>query len=325
MKTGFIKASYMAVTVAISALTLASCDYKDIEGGHFAQTGEPVSLRFDYSKVDSIPSSYSVMFYSLDRKGYHIRRDVTAQDQTILIPQGEYAVTAWNNDTPHVLVRQQEDRENVNATTFGLDMRSEISAESVLDSIFGGQSLYDWPDYLTKANVSSLAVEKGMETPPVLTLAPDSATVTVHYRIGGVKGLGWCYRVKGAQNNVWGKRFLAYGNKCSDVVSVMFESGYNEEEETVFGEYHIFGLSENDPAMQDKDRLVLFFWLQNGGGGYVPIDITKILEPYRNREVRHIYIDIADLGINLIDFLDGDGGFTFDISEWQNVNIDIRI
>ena len=309
-----------------AVVALASCDYKDIGPGHeTVQRGQPVELRFDFSRVDSVPASYSIMFYPAGDKARSFRRDVTASDQTILLPVGDYAVTAWNNDTPHVLVEEQDDRDRVSATTFGLETRTEISAESVLDSIFGGQKLYDWPDYLTKANVEEFAVDEDTEVQPVLTLTPDSATVTVHYRIGGVKGLGWCYRVKGAQNNVWGRRFLAYEEKGSDAVSVMFESGYDEKEETVFGEYQIFGLADGGQAMQDRDRLVLFFWLQNGNGGYVPIDITRALAPYRNRTVRHIYIDIPDLDVNLIDFLDGDDAFNIDINEWQNVNIDIRI
>lgn len=312
----------------LAAAVMASCDYKDLEPGKNINPGEsePVELKFDFARIDSIPASYSIMFYRIDREGYSFRRDVRAKDQVIEVPAGQYAVTAWNNDTPHVLTENHDDRKALRATTIGLDTRTQMDAASVLDSIFAGQLPYDWPDYMTHANVEEFNVEKGAGTPAVLTLRPDSMTVTVHYRIGGIRSLGWCYRVKGAQNNVWGRRYTAYEDKADRPVSVMFESDYDEQAGTVSGEYQIFGLAGgDDPALQARDRMVLFFWLQNGSGGYVPIDITRALDPYRNREVRHIYIDIPDLDIDLIDFLDGDGGFSFDISEWENVNIDIRI
>lgn len=328
MKTGFIKASYMAMTVTISALTLASCDYKDIEGGEILPGSEALDIDFDFSRVDSIPRSYTVMFYSLDEEGNALegevtRRDVVGRKTTVRVPPGDYAITAWNNDTHHVTVPGLNDRDSLYATTLTLDTRARNDPKTVIDSIFSGQRLYDYPDYMVHANVEEFTVNRNPAEQQTLTLQPDSMVITVNCHIGGVRGLAWCSRVKGAMSNVSGKRYIASHDRRENPVAVMFESSYDKDNDTLDGTFFIFGLSERIEP-EATDRLVLFFWLPKTCFFY-PIDISGQLERYRGKEVSHIDIIIEDLGIDLKDYLGGQGMFNLNVEDWHDIDIDIRM
>ena len=314
----------------MAILVMTACEYKDLGPKDVTPDSVELTIDFDWSAVDSIPRSYTLMFYRTDGlEGYTedepVRRDVFNRKTTVRIPQGEYAVTAWNNDMQHVAIGDSEQRQRLHATTLPLDTRTQEDPPTVIDSIFAGQRLYDYPDYMIHDNVERLELYKDSKEMPVLTLRPDSMVIAVNVHIRGIKGLAWCSRIKGAQNNIYGKRYIAYNDRQEETVAMMFECGYDKDEETVYASYYIFGLSDaEDRETVVPDQIVLFFWLPKTNFFY-PIDISDQIAKYRNREVSKIDIYIEDLDLDLRDYLGGKSMFNLNIEDWKDIDVDMRM
>ena len=314
----------MSILTALSITFLSSCDYKALEENTPALTS--IHLDFQWQKVDSVPDLMRVAFYTADEitrsnftKGYTFF-DLSKRNwpATIQLPAGLYHVTAWNNDTEHVLTDKYGSQSTLHATTLTHNVRSTLDIPSVLDSLYNGQRVLDYPDYMVHANQMEYDVKYTDEQE--LTLYPDSMVVTVEYKIHGIGGLSWVRQIKGTVNNVAGKRYIAYPNRTEEPVSIMFDGDYTAEDSLVWGKFYIFGIEPTDLA-ELNHKMVLFFWM-DGGKVYLPIDVTNIFHAYR-RDQSKIVIETPSLDIDLRDFISSKNTFNVDLDEWDDVNIDI--
>lgn len=310
---------------AVLTAGLYSCEYKDLDEGSELNS---VTLDFTWENVDSIPLAMRVAFYPADaatqanfNKGYtFFDLPRTIWPATIQLSAGSYFVTAWNNDTEHVLTDKYVSQTTLHATTPAYNSRGSLDTPSVLDSLYNGQKVLDYPDYMVHANkVNEFEVVYAANNQE-LVLHPDSMVVTVDYKVHGIGGLSWVKQARGAIDNVAGKRFMAYPNRTEDPVAVMFDCKYNEEDSLVYGSFYVFGI---EPTETEKlsHKMVLFFWM-DGGKVYLPIDVTKAFDAYR-RENKKILIDIASLGIDLRDYISSKNTFDIELDEWEDVSIDI--
>ena len=197
--------------------------------------------------------------------------------------------------------------------------RGSFDTPTVVDSLFNGQKVLDYPDYMVHANKVDVEVLYGVNN-QMLTLNPDSMVVTIDYIIHGIGGLSWVKQIRGAINNVAGKRYIAFDNRTEDAVSVMFDCRYNDEDSLVYGSFYVFGIEPTEITNLNH-KMILFFWM-NGGKVYLPIDVTNAFAAYR-RENKKILIDIPSLGIDLRDYISSKNTFDIDLDEWEDVKIDI--
>lgn len=303
---------------------MTSCDYKDLIDGTELKN---VTVQFAWEDVDSIPDAMRVAFYPADPAtmesmpmGYtYYDMPKTIWPATVQLPIGIYHVTAWNNDTEHVLTEKYESQSTLNSTSPEYNPRGSFDTPALLDSIYNGQKVLDYPDYMVHANTVDYEVLKGSEMKK-LTLQPDSMVVAVDYKIHGIGGLSWVKQIRGAINNVAGRRYIAYDNRTEEPVAVMFDCQYNEEDSLVYGSFYIFGIEPTE-TKNLTHKMVLFFWM-NEGKVYLPIDVTKAVKTYR-QENKKILIDIPSLGIDLRDFISSKNTFEVDLEEWSDVNIDV--
>ena len=146
--------------MAISALITAgvsSCEYKDLDDGSELNA---VTIDFDMkSKIDSIPGSMRVAFYPVDalakanmNKGYtFFDLPQSIWPATVQLPAGIYDVVAWNNDTEHVLTEKYGSQVTLHATTPPYNSRGTFDTPNILDSLYNGQRVLDYPDYMVHA------------------------------------------------------------------------------------------------------------------------------------------------------------------------------
>lgn len=320
-----INAGMIAIATLLTA-ALSSCEYKDLfEDGY--NNVASLKINFDFSGVDSIPSQFRVALYPADElaqgnmtKGYTFF-DVPNHETTLQkIPVGTYHITAWNKDIEHAIPNGYESQQTLNAYTQLYATTDRHGIPDVMDSIYYGQRVYDYPDYMVHANKKNITVIKDVEQ--TITLDVDSMVVAIDYKIGKIAGLESVELVKGALNNVAWRRFMAFDNLTEDTVTVMFDCNYSTADSTVYGRIHVFGIEPTDFQKLDH-KMTLFFWLANGKV-FIPLDVTKVFALTR-KEQRRMEIIRDDLDINLKDLIGTRNTFEVKVSQWEDIFIDISM
>lgn len=152
-----------------------------------------MTVGFDWGAVDSIPGGMRVAFYSVGNDGEYSQGytfyDIGNRDSTIRIAAGTYDVTAWNNDCSHVLTGGYSARTTVNATTLNYSTHGLYVMDEILDSIYNGQKVLDYPDYMVHANKTQVKILQDVDNQRVV-LRPDSMVITIDVLSGRYQGVG---------------------------------------------------------------------------------------------------------------------------------------
>ena len=306
--------AYLAVV--FTALSLSSCQYKDLEDDSPWSRRPAVTVGFDWGAVDSIPGGMRVAFYSVGNDGEYSQGytfyDIGNRDSTIRIAAGTYDVTAWNNDCSHVLTGGYSARTTVNATTLSYSTHGLYVMDEILDSIYNGQKVLDYPDYMVHANKTQVKILQDVDNQRVV-LRPDSMVITIDVYLGGIRGLENCKSIRAAINNMRGRRYMAYDNYTEDKVAIAFEAFPNAADSCVSARFWVFGI---DPSAlsQDLRTLVTFFWMK-GGRVFLPLDVTEAFVGLKDDD-KHVVINMPDLDIDLNDYIKK-GGMDVDVDDWN--------
>lgn len=300
--------SFVSILMMFGLMIPVSCEYKDfIEEDPYNRI--PVQISFDWQNVDSIPTKMQVMFYPEDTGGYQ-RFDIGNTTTTVNVLPGQYHITAWNNDATHVYFNGYDNRLNINATTPAYNTQNSQGIQNLLDSLFNGQQVLDYPDYMVHANRPSVGV--GKNNPKEIVLTPDSMVVTVEMNLGGIAGLELVKGIKGALSNVAGRRYMAYDNKATDPTTVLFEARGNATDSTVTARFWVFGLEPEELA-ETNHKAAVFFWTDRGNV-FLELDIKKFID--ENEDKNKLVITMPDLDIDIRDFIDS--GWNIFIDDWNN-------
>lgn len=306
------------MAMAIVATMLTACEYKDLENGGAYVKKTKFSLLFDWYKVDSIPQSMRVVFYPHDlsqyAQGYTVF-DVLNRDTIIELPSGTYDVTTWNNDTEHVITSTYAKQESTYATTGNYSPHGDVNVPKVLDSLYHSQRILDYPDYMVHANKMffELSTKDNVHN---LVLQPDSMVVTIEVILHGIAGQEWCHNIRGAVNNIAGKRYMAYDNLTADTVAIMFDAQTHAADSTVTAKFWVFGIEPSDLSYLTH-KMIFFFWI-TGNHIYIPLDVTKAFAR-ASKDDKYLLIESQDLKIDLKDFIhEGGTAWTVDAEDWIN-------
>ena len=300
-----------AALILLTAL-MTACEYKDLDAYGESQEKVGINVRFDWSRVDSIPASMRVVFYPKDWANYKqgfTAYDMSSNGSTVQLQVNEYDVLCWNNDTEHSTTNGIESRETACATTGPFSPHGDTQVPQVLDSIFRGQRVLDYPDYMVHSLISSYKVSEEGQT---VTLAPDSMVVTVEIRLHGIKGLENCRKIRGAIDNVAGKRYMAFPNLTEDRVAVMFDA--KADGDVVTAKFWVYGIGPTD-FTHIAHKMVAFFWV-TGSQVFIPIDVTESIARYSTADT-YILID-ATADLDLATYVRHDAtGIIVDAEDWE--------
>lgn len=318
---------YITLLTTISVLSaLTSCEYKELEE---PDRRTDVTLSMDFSSVDSIPNSVRVSFYPIGNEitytpsYFDLPKSIwtnvsgnTWQAQ-VKIPQGYYDVVAWNNDTEHVITDGINNQMTLTATTPEYSSRGSFNTHEILDSIYNGQKVLDYPDYM----VHAISTDNEITTEyNEVKLKQDSMVISVQLRINGIAGLSTVKQVRGTINNVAGKRYVAYPNKTEENVAVIFDCNCNAQDSVVYANFYLFGLEPTETT-KTSHKMVLFFWLDEAKI-YLPIDITKYINQY-SKEDKRINLTTPPLNIDLRDYFTSKNTFDVNVETWDNIDINV--
>lgn len=315
--------SLHCLMTAFMVCLLTSCQYKDLED---VENRQAFTVGFSHERVDSIPALYRLAFYPIDQEARErlsgcVMYDVSSSGASLSLPSGLYNVTAWNNDCEHIITSASTVRESAYATTGQFSPHGYVYVPKVLDSLYQSQRVLDYPDYMTHANHDNFRLVLGQENQH-LTLNVDSMVVTIEVKLNGVKGLEYCQNVRGAVNNVAGKRFMAFPNRTEEKVAVMFDAEPHKEDSCVTARFWVFGIEPTE--LEDLEhRMVFFFWI-TGNQVYASLDVSDIIARAR-KEDTYIFIDTPDLNIDLSEYVRmGSTGMVVDAEDWNSVEINLN-
>ena len=303
------------VAVALGASVLSSCQYKDLDNEDQWARRAYVTIGFDWKAVDSIPSEMRVAFYAAGNGDYsqgYTFFDVLNRDTVVRLAAGVYDVTAWNRDCQHVFTSGYSARETVNATTLSYSTHGLYVMDEILDSIYEGQKVLDYPDYMVHANRTQINVLQDVPYQRFV-LRPDSMVITIDVRLKSIKGLDKVKSIRAAINNIRGRRYMAFDDRTEDDVAIAFDAHPHVEDSCVTAHFWVFGVTPEDLR---KKTLVTFFWM-HGGRAFLPLDVTDAFDAYREDD-RHIVIDYPDLDIDLNDYIQKGGGMVVDVDDWND-------
>ena len=298
--------------VLMAVVLLSSCDYKDF-GCPPSPRKVNVLLHFDWKAVDSIPKSMRVVFYPEHYETYaqgYTFFDVLNRDTVIQISTGKYNITSWNLDTEYVITSGFSRQPMAYATTGSYSPHGNETVPAVLDSIFPGQRVIDYPDYMVHGNLRDCMILNDT----TITVPQDSMVVTVEVRFNGIRHTELVENVRGTISNVAARRYMSYDNQTEESVAVMFDGNAPSGEDRLTARFWIFGKEPTDEGRM-RHKIVMFVWLK-GGQVFIPVDVTDVMAKY-SRDDKYILIDTKDLNIDLLDYLRS-GGMTVAADDWES-------
>lgn len=303
---------------AMAVQVLTACEYKELVDMDATRNMKRFTVSYKWNNVDSVPTSMRIAFYPknfmLNMRGY-TSFDISNNTSEIELPVGEYGVTSWNNDMEHVITDGYTQQNTIYATTGSYSPHGNINIPKVLDSLYNGQRVLDYPDYMVHANQQNFTLEDNSEN-QVLTLTPDSMVVTMEIRLHGIAGLEWCRNCRGAINNIAAKRLMAYDNLTQDLATIMYDGTWSAADSTVTAKFWIFGIEPTE--MENlQHKVVFFFWL-DGGQVFIPLDVTNVIAQHHKDE-KYVLIKIKNLDIDLRKYIKNGGqGIIVDGEDWKN-------
>ena len=305
----------MAVTV------LTACEYKDLDEPYDENKKRHLIVDFLWDNVDSIPGSMRVVFYPEElgshSSGYTFY-DIKNRRDTIEVPVSTYNISAWNNDMEHVIVEGYGMHTSTFATTGNYSPHGNANIPKVMDSIYYGKKILDYPDYMTHANVLNYRIDPEYDY-QYLSLTPDSMVVTMEVRIKKIKGLEYCEKVRGEVENIPAKRYIGYPNKTEDPAVIMFDAKPEMEDSCITAKFWVFGIEPTD-IQHLQHRMTLFFWI-TGAQIFITIDASSAFQKY-NADDKYVLIEPNEIDLELSKFVkQGETGMTVDAEDWEETEV----
>lgn len=314
------KYHYIAL-LGIMATMLTACEYKDLDEPYDGNVKRHVIVDFQWPNVDSIPHSMRVVFYPQEKTPYssgYTFYDISNRRDTIEVPVSTYNISAWNNDTEHVLLEGYGQHSTTYATTGNYSPHGNVTMAKVLDSIYAGKRILDYPDYMVHANSHDFRIDPNYDY-QLLKMTPDSMVVTMEVRIKKVKGLEHCEKVRGVVENIPAKRYVGYPNRTADPVAIMFDAKPQMADSSIVAKFWVFGIEPTD-MQQLTHRVTLFFWI-TGAHLFVTMDATKSFRRW-NIDDTYVVIEPDEIDLDLTDYIKQDGtGMVVDAEDWEDTEV----
>lgn len=324
--------------VLICCVLLVSCDHKDLCYMHPHTTR--LKVVYDWSNAPGATAAgMCAFFYSVDRPGEYHRFDFPgARGGYIEIPQGNYALITYNNDTEAVQFSSIDKYDNHTATTrtgdilepmYGSSVKSnvrEAGDERVVitpDSLWGCHSTQIYIGDHTVTYVHSRVGDDGAAvTDSVITLYPADLLCHYSYEVLNVKNAGHINQVSGALSGMSPSMNLSTDALDPEKVTLPVSAKVNRSQGTITGNFLTFG---HNPANGATHKMS-FYVVMDDGSKYIykdasNLDVTDQVDKAPDQRNVHIVID----GLDLPTPITGDSGFGTSVDDWLVKDEDLDI
>ncbi|MDE7413613.1 MAG: DUF5119 domain-containing protein [Muribaculaceae bacterium] len=310
------------VGLGIASL-LSSCRHKDLDFEEVPR--QKVNIRFDWSNAqDASPSSMEVwLFYSPEESpDSTLRFDFNnSYGGSVKIPYGSFSGLALNSDnTDWARFRNTENIEMFEIFTkeasglpvSGIKTRAFPRAKGAEE-----ETLVEAPGMIYSARNDGMSLRRG-ETEKTFTFFPEE--IVCHYTVDvkDVKNISSIdgTAVDGTLSGMAGSYMHGKKEASDSKVTIPFYLVKDSQGNSLHGEFLTFGES---PKTSNPHKLSLYAVLDDGNKYLYTFDVSSQI--YDAPDPKHVHIVVS--GLPLPDPVIEGSGFTPDVSDWENVEIDL--
>lgn len=309
-----------------------------------------VRIEFDTIMVpDADPEGMTLALYPSDGSSPWTFQFTGLEGDVIEIPNGDYSVLAYNNDTYRTIVENPERFSDCAFTTpegqvfEGLSPLIEIADPGDLrGAIPGGppdgeEEIRRVPQMMWCGVIDDLDIDadgtvtvdgevipgSSMESPkeeyPVVTVKLAQAVANVTVNISNVANLSSINQLCGIVTGVSGSYRCASGLPENDPVAMPFSINKVEgSDDTLTAKFRIFGKSD----VNRQSWMLLYVWLNGGERFYYKFNVTDMILNAPDPKDIHINFSGITIPESIGDQTSG-GGLDVGVDGWNYVIIDI--
>lgn len=343
MMTRYLSVFVAAGIVAVSIAT-TSCDHKDLCYGHEHMT--KLRVLYDWSDApEANPAGMCVFFYSVDNGNYYRFDFSNTVGGEIELPQGEYRVITYNNDTELVRFSASNDYDAHTAYTRTADLLEPLYGNGVKSTAKteNGEAVVMTPDDLWGCHVEEVVVlEHGVHYTftryddsrgdaankpdsvdyQTILLYPHDMLCHYSYEVRNVENVEKVNRVSASISGMSGTMKMSDESLDTKPITLPVEGHAEAAARKITGRFLTFG---QNASISNLHKMT-FYVVMNDGSKYVVkdapnLDVTEQVDTAPDRRHVHIIID----GLKLPDSQTGDSGWIPTVDDWGEHDEDLKI
>lgn len=283
-----------------------------------------------------IPSTFRVIFYNKDTKQLASQAFITRKglddegydyyEGEVYINPGSYDLVCYNFDTPTTLVREEKDKNTIEAFTPEISDRLYTRFQSRLDYL--SPKIYYEPDHLFVAREDGISIP---DTKEVISITTRARTVvdTYYVQIRVVNGKYASNVVAMLTDLAPSTRFGVNEPKYTEYAGTYFEMYHSVDQRARLAEqdilcavFNTFGKRPDhiDPMVESQLYLAFSVVTTDGQNLELAIDMDEIFQTPEAKENHWLFID-KEIVLPKPD----DGAFKPSVEEWNEVVGEIEI
>lgn len=292
-----------------------SCEHKELCYDHPHDAS--VRVTFDWSRVVShvLPEGMRVAFYPVEGGKPWIFDCPEGRDRLVEVPEGEYRVLCYNNDTEDIVWRNSDEYDRFTAGTEDAEAPGGVPNRLTPDWLCGDH----------RAEVIDLTdLPPGTETEVPFTPVPMVCTYT--FEVNGIRGLQYIADIRGSLSDMSGSLNMATDGLPEDLSECLLFGGKVSGEQ-VKGGFYTFGPGIHDPAHPEAHVFTLYLKSHKGNVHVLEADVTGQVHRVPLEGHLHTVHLVVDFDYDVPEEpIGGDGGgFDPDVDDWVDVNEDILL
>lgn len=268
-----------------------------------------VTIKVTWTDTTAVPEGVRAIFYPTDGSMPHIY-NIPAMGGAVTVPEGEYTVLLFNNDTEYAKLQNQENLSSIEAYT-SLLLKAEKSKS------FPEQNIVNMPDMFYTYMQKDYRVKED-STSTVIQAMPEAKVFRfeVLVQITGLKNVS---SATGYVSGVAGSYFPGLDSLPVPSSAIAFDFG-QKDSHSISAIVRTFGMSGTKPQ---KNILRLSLTLINGDSKSYDFDITDQLKA--DIKTSRVVVTIPDT-IVVEDVSGSTGsGFNATVHDWTNTNTDVPL
>lgn len=320
--------------IYIVTLFAMSCEHKDL-CVHHPHTSR-LRVVFDWKNCpEANPDGMGIWLYPVDNPNAYIYRDLSRTGGYIEVPDGEYNIICYNNDSETLMLSGTRNFDThvgftrtggaLEGASLGPMANTPVRATGAED-----ERIVICVDEIWGCNATNVSVyngevgyscypEEGAAEPTqmyneerTITLYPTDLVCHYSYEIKHVTWAKYMTNACGTLSGMAAHYYFADGSLGDEAVTLPFATSYEQIEGypndmRLFGEFLTFGHHESN---EKPHKLMIYVWRPGMGGNcYAEFDVTDQVDNAPDKRRVHIVIDF----LKLTEIIDPTTGGGFDV------------
>lgn len=325
--------------MAMALVALTGCNHKDLCYLH--EHNNRVKVVYDWRYAPgATPAGMCAYFYSMERSGENHRQDFPgAKEGYIDLPEGNYQLISYNNDTEAVQFDSTDKYGSHKAYTrtgdileplYGSGVSSNLRDKNDERVVITPDSL--WGCVTTDVYVSAQGVKytiihsradgEDEVSDSIITLYPEDLLCHYSYEVRNVKNLSYISQISGALSGMSPSLNLSDGAMDDETVTLPVTAKADLQAKEITGSFLTFGHKEDTTVK----HLMSFYVVMKDGQKYVikgtpALDVTQQVDTAADKRNVHLIID----GLELPTPISSGDGIKATVDDWGVVEEDLEI